>query len=40
MSGIGINLKRIRLLKNLSLNEAGKLLNMTATAVSNMKKVK
>lgn len=38
MSGIGINLKRIRLLKNLSLNEAGKLLNMTATAVSKYEK--
>lgn len=38
MSGIGINLKRIRLLKNLSLNEAGKLLNMTATAISKYEK--
>ncbi len=34
MNGIGKNLKRIRLLKNLSLKEAGNLLNMSATAVS------
>lgn len=34
MDEIGKNLKRIRLLKNLSLKEAGSLLNMTATAVS------
>ena len=31
---LGKNLKRIRLLKNLSLSDAGKLLNMSATAVS------
>ena len=34
MDEIGKNLKRIRLLKNLSLKEAGNLLNMTATAIS------
>lgn len=33
MNGIGENLKRIRLLKSLSLKEAGKLLNMSATAI-------
>lgn len=31
---IGKNLKRVRLLKNLSLNDAGKLLNMSATAIA------
>lgn len=34
MSEIGNNLKRIRLLKNLSLRQAGNLLNMSSTAVS------
>ena len=34
MNNIGNNLKRIRLLNNLSLREAGKLLNMSATAIS------
>ena len=34
MNDIGVNLKRIRLLKDLSLQEAGKLLKMTAPAVS------
>lgn len=34
MNNIGNNLKRIRLLKNLSLKEAGNLLNMSATAIS------
>ena len=38
MNGIGNNLKRIRLLKNLSLKEAGDLLNMSATAVSKYEK--
>ena len=38
MNGIGRNLKRIRLLKNLSLKEAGNLLNMTATAISKYEK--
>ncbi len=38
MNGIGNNLKRIRLLKNLSLKEAGSLLNMTATAISKYEK--
>ena len=38
MDGIGKNLKRIRLLKNLSLKEAGNLLNMTATAISKYEK--
>ena len=38
MNGIGNNLKRIRLLKNLSLKDAGSLLNMTATAVSKYEK--
>lgn len=38
MNGIGKNLKRVRLLKNLSLKEAGKLLNMTAPAVSKYEK--
>lgn len=38
MSNIGSNLKRVRLLKNLSLKEAGKLLNMSATAVSKYEK--
>lgn len=38
MDGIGKNLKRIRLLKNLSLKDAGSLLNMTATAVSKYEK--
>lgn len=34
MNGIGKNLKRVRLLKNLSLKQAGSLLNMSATAIS------
>lgn len=34
MNDIGNNLKRIRLLKNLSLRESGKLLNMSATAIA------
>lgn len=38
MDGIGKNLRRIRLLKNLSLKDAGNLLNMTATAVSKYEK--
>lgn len=38
MDGIGRNLKRIRLLKNLSLKDAGNLLNMTATAISKYEK--
>ena len=38
MNEIGNNLKRIRLLKNLSLKEAGNLLNMSATAVSKYEK--
>ena len=38
MNIIGLNLKRIRLLKNLSLKEAGKLLNMSAPAVKKKKK--
>lgn len=38
MNEIGINLKRIRLLKNLSLEKAGKLLNMSAPAVSKYEK--
>ncbi len=38
MDGIGKNLKRIRLLKNLLLKDAGNLLNMTATAVSKYEK--
>ena len=38
MDGIGKNLKRIRLLKNLSLKDAGILLNMTATAISKYEK--
>lgn len=38
MNGIGNNLKRIRLLKNLSLKNAGKLLNMSATAISKYEK--
>lgn len=38
MNGIGKNLKRIRLLKNLSLKEAGNLLNMSATAISKYEK--
>lgn len=38
MNEIGNNLKRIRLLKNLSLKEAGDLLNMSATAVSKYEK--
>ena len=40
MDGIGNNLKRIRLLKNLSLKDAGNLLNMTATAISKYEKGK
>ncbi len=38
MNEIGKNLKRVRLLKNLSLNDAGKLLNMSAQAVSKYEK--
>ena len=38
MNGIGNNLKRIRLLKNLSLKDAGNILNMSATAVSKYEK--
>lgn len=38
MNNIGNNLKRIRLLKNLSLKEAGILLNMSATAISKYEK--
>lgn len=38
MNGIGKNLKRIRLIKNLSLKEAGELLNMSATAISKYEK--
>ena len=38
MNGIGKNLKRIRLLENLSLKEAGNLLNMSATAISKYEK--
>ncbi len=38
MNEIGKNLKRIRLLKKLSLKEAGNLLNMTATAISKYEK--
>lgn len=34
MNGIGNNLKRARLFKNLSLVQAGKLLNMSATTLS------
>lgn len=36
--GIGRNLKRIRIIKNLSLKEAGDLLNMSATAVAKYEK--
>ena len=38
MSEIGKNLKRVRLLKKLSLKNAGELLNMSATAVSKYEK--
>lgn len=38
MNAIGDNLKKVRLLKNISLREAGKLLNMSATAVSKYEK--
>ncbi len=38
MNDVGKNLKRIRLLKNLSLKEAGLLLNMSAPAVSKYEK--
>lgn len=38
MNGIGNNLKRARIFKNLSLAQAGKLLNMSATAVSKYEK--
>lgn len=34
MNDIGKNLKRIRLLKNLSLEKAGNLLNMSAPAIA------
>ena len=40
MNDIGKNLKRIRLLKNLSLKDAGNLLNMSATAISKYEKGK
>lgn len=40
MNEIGNNLKRIRLLKNLSLKEAGELLNMTAPGVEKYEKGK
>ena len=38
MNEIGQNLKRIRLLKDLSLKEAGTLLNMSAPAISKYEK--
>ena len=38
MNEIGNNLKRIRLLKNMSLKQAGALLNMSASAVSKYEK--
>ena len=38
MNEIGKNLRRIRLLKNLSLKDAGNLLNMSATAISKYEK--
>ncbi len=38
MNEIGENLKRIRLLKNLSLNDVGKLMNMSTTAISKYEK--
>ncbi len=38
MNEIGRNLKRIRLLKDLSLKDAGKLLNMSAGTVSKYEK--
>lgn len=38
MNHIGNNLKRVRLLKGLSLKEAGKLLGMSTTAVSKYEK--
>ncbi len=38
MKEVGKNLKRIRLLKNLSLKEAGRLLNMSAPAISKYEK--
>ena len=38
MNSVGKNLKRIRLLKNLSLERAGKLLNMSAPAVAKYEK--
>lgn len=38
MNEIGRNLKRVRLLKNLSLNDAGALLNMSAPAVAKYEK--
>ena len=38
MNEIGKNLKRVRLLNNISLHEAGKLLNMSAPAVSKYEK--
>ena len=38
MNGIGNNLKRARLFKNLSLVQAGKLLNMSATTLSKYEK--
>ena len=38
MEAVGKNLKRIRLLKNLSLKEAGLLLNMSAPAISKYEK--
>ena len=38
MNEIGNNLKRTRLLKDLSLKQAGNLLNMSATAISKYEK--
>ena len=38
MDKIGKNLKKIRLLKNLSLKEAGQLLGMSATAINKYEK--
>ena len=38
MNEIGRNLKKIRLLKSLSLKEAGNLLNMSPTAISKYEK--
>lgn len=38
MNGIGKNLKKIRLLKNISLKEASKLLGMSVNAISKYEK--